>query len=169
VAGRVEEDPERCLTGDRWFVDETYVKVSGVVLPLPGVDQHGQVIEMYVSQRRDIASARTIFTAAGRVHGDPAEVITDRAPALANAIEGLIPAALHNTGLREQPGRMRPRPPEGGQAQAVLGLRTERTVSVVIRGHALIQNLRRGHYEVAVDAGPLFRLANAFNELKPAI
>ena len=48
------------------------------------------------------------------------------------------------------------------------GLRTERTASVVIRGHAFIHNLRRGHYEVAVDAGPLFGLATAFNELKPA-
>ena len=56
---------------------------------------------MYVSQRRDIASARAFFTAALAVHGDPAEVITDRAPALANAIEGLVPAALHNTGQYE--------------------------------------------------------------------
>ena len=42
-------------------------------------------------------------------------------------------------------------------------------MSVVIRGHAFIQNLRGGHYELAVDAGRLFRLATAFNELKPAI
>ena len=28
------------------------------------VDQRGQVIDVYVSQRRDIASARTFFTAA---------------------------------------------------------------------------------------------------------
>ena len=49
------------------------------------------------------------------------------------------------------------------------GLRTERTASVVIRGHAFIQNLRRGHYEVTVDAGLLFRLANAFDVLRPAI
>ena len=49
------------------------------------------------------------------------------------------------------------------------GLRTERTASVVIRGHTpCTQNLRRGRYEVAADAGPLFRLATAFNELKPA-
>ncbi len=38
------------------------------------------------------------FTAALAVHGDPSEVITDRAPALAIVIEELIPAALHNTG-----------------------------------------------------------------------
>ncbi len=35
----------------------------------------GRVIDVYVSQRRDIASARTFFTAALAVHGDPAEVI----------------------------------------------------------------------------------------------
>ena len=63
---------------------------------------------------------------------------------------------------------MRPRPAEG-QAQADAGLRTERTARVVIGGHACIQNLRRGHYELAVDAGLLFRLATAFDELRPTI
>lgn len=44
--------------GDRWFVDETYVKVSGVSsYAYRAVDQDGQVIDVYVSQRRDIASA----------------------------------------------------------------------------------------------------------------
>jgi len=49
------------------------------------------------------------------------------------------------------------------------GLNTHRTASVVIRGHAFIQNLRRGHYELAVDATRVFRLATAFDELRPAI
>ncbi len=102
--------PCRHVAGDRWFVDETYVKVSGVwSYVYRAVDQHGQVIDVYVSQRRDIASARTFFTAAFTaalsVHGDPAEVITDRAPALANVIEDLVPAAyttpasMRTTGL----------------------------------------------------------------------
>ena len=91
--------PVRHLAGDRWFVDETYVKVSGVwSYVYRAVDQHGQVIDVYVSQRRDIVSARMFLTAALAVHGDPREVITDRAPALANVIEELLPAALHNTG-----------------------------------------------------------------------
>jgi len=46
-------------------------------------------------------SARTFFTAALAVHGEPGEVITDRAPALANVIEELLPAAWHNTGQYE--------------------------------------------------------------------
>lgn len=37
------------------------------------------------------------------------------------------------------------------------------------RDHAFIQNLRRGHCELAVDATPLFRLATAFDGLRPAI
>ena len=49
------------------------------------------------------------------------------------------------------------------------GLKTDRTVSVVIRGHAFIQDLRRGHYELGVEVGLVFLLASAFDELKPAI
>jgi hypothetical protein len=45
------------------------------------------------------------------------------------------------------------------------GLRTDRTAQVVIGGHAFVQNLRRGHYELAVDATPGTRVAAAFAEL----
>jgi transposase-like protein len=55
--------PARHLAGDRWFVDETYVKVAGVwSYVYRAVDQYGQVIDVYVSRRRDIASARRFFT-----------------------------------------------------------------------------------------------------------
>jgi transposase-like protein len=49
------------------------------------------------------------------------------------------------------------------------GLKTNRTASVVIRGHGFIQNLRRGQYELGVGAAPALRLATAFAELKLAI
>ena len=49
------------------------------------------------------------------------------------------------------------------------GLKTERTASVVIRGHSFVQNLRRGHYELAVDALPTFRVGHRIDELGPAI
>ena len=65
------------------------------------VDQHGQVIDVYVSRRRDIPSARTFLTKALGMNGNPGEVITDRAPALANVIDDLLPAAFHNTGQYE--------------------------------------------------------------------
>jgi len=35
--------------------------------------------------------------------------------------------------------------------------------------HAAAQNLRRDHYELAIDTAPILRLAAAFDELRPAI
>ena len=49
------------------------------------------------------------------------------------------------------------------------GLHTDRTAQVVIAGHAFLQNLRRDHYELGVDASPALRVAAAFTELARAI
>jgi IS6 family transposase len=44
--------PSRHSGGDRWFVDETYVKVSGEWRYLyRAVDQFGQVIDVLLSER----------------------------------------------------------------------------------------------------------------------
>ncbi len=90
--------PCRHSVGDRWFVDETYVKVAGKWRYVyRAVDQHGQVIDVFVSPRRDIAAARRFFSAVLVAHGEPDEVVTDLAQALETVIEELIPDAFHNT------------------------------------------------------------------------
>jgi transposase, IS6 family len=49
------------------------------------------------------------------------------------------------------------------------GLQTDQTAQVIIVGHAFMQNLRRGHYELGLDAPPNRRVAAAFIELAQAI
>lgn len=72
--------PCRHAVGDRWFVDETYVKVAGVWRYVyRAVDQYGQVIDVYVSRRRNIGAARKFFTDVLTAHGRPAEITTDLA------------------------------------------------------------------------------------------
>ena len=75
--------PCRHATGDRWFVDETYVKVAGRWIYLyRAVDQFGHLIDALASGKRDPAATRRLFTQALARTPRPSEVSTDRAPAL---------------------------------------------------------------------------------------
>jgi transposase-like protein len=163
--------PCRHSVGDRWFVDETYVKVAGVWRYVyRAVDQYGQVIDVYVSKRRNLTAARTFFTVVLANHERPEEVTTDLAPSLLRVVDEVMPDALHDTDqysnnrIENDHGRLKAR------LRPMRGLRTDRTASVVIRGHAFMQNLRRGHYELGVEAlDRRLRVAAAFDELAQAI
>ena len=68
-------------------MDETYVKVAGSWRYVyRAVDQHGQVIDVVVSNKRDTDAATRFFTKAIDAHGPPSEITTDKAHALAKAI-----------------------------------------------------------------------------------
>jgi transposase-like protein len=54
--------PCRHSVGDRWFVNETYVRVAGLWRYVyRAVDQHGQVIDVNVSKRRNLVAATRFF------------------------------------------------------------------------------------------------------------
>jgi transposase-like protein len=162
--------PCRHAVGSRWFVDETYVKVAGRWRYVyRALAQHGQIIDVYVSTRRDVGAARRFFARAFDAHCTPDEIVTDRARALARAIVELTPDAFHNieqyanNRIEADHGRLKAR------LRPMRGLKRDRTASVVIRGHALMQNIRRGHYELGVDARQHRRVAAAFTELARTI
>jgi IS6 family transposase len=95
--------------------------------------------------------------------------VTDRAPALRSVIEELIPAAFHNTEqyannrIEADHSRLKSR------LRPMRGLKRDRTARVIIRGHALMQNIRRGHYELGLEARAHQRVATAFTELARTI
>jgi DDE domain len=45
------------------------------------------------------------------------------------------------------------------------GLKRDRTARVIVAGHAFVQNLRRGFYDLRTDVRPTACLADAFAEL----
>jgi IS6 family transposase len=162
--------PCRHGTGDRWFVDETYVKVAGRWVYLyRAIDQYGQVIDVLVYQSRDLAATRQFFLRALEHGPHPIEVSTDRAPAYPRVIEELIPTACHiteqyaNNPIEADHGRLKTR------LRPMRGLKQLRSAQVISTGHAFVQNLRRGYYELGVDIDRQHRLPEAFTELARAI
>ena len=107
--------PCRRAPGDRWFVDETWLKVAGQRAYLyRAVDQHGQVIDVLVSARRDVAPARRFFARALRAGTIPVEVTTDRAPVYPRVLDELVPSSIaRRCAVCEQPGRGGSRSAEG--------------------------------------------------------
>ena len=163
--------PCRHAVGDRWYADETYVKVAGQWRYVyRAIDQFGQVIDVFVSARRDAMAARRFFERAiGTTKVTPAEVVTDQAATYPVVLEELLPAAWHrtdqyaNTRVECDHGRLKAR------LRPMRGLKQDRSARVIIAGHAFVQNVRRGHYELAVEAPTNWRLAIAFDELAVAI
>jgi transposase-like protein len=152
-------------------VDETYVRVAGLWRYVyRAVDQYGRVIDVLVSKRRNVAAATKFFETMLSGRARPKEVTTDLAAPLLRVIDELLPDALHDTTqyannrIECDHGRLKAR------LRPMRGLRTDRTATVVIRGHAFIQNLRRGHYELGVEARhERLRVAAAFDELTSSI
>jgi transposase-like protein len=107
--------------------------------------------------------------AIGATKGSPVEVTTDQAPVYPAVLEERLPAAWHRTDryannrIECDHGRLKAR------LRPMRGLKQDRSARVVIAGHALVQNLRRGHYELAVEEPTNRRLAVAFEELILAI
>jgi len=162
--------PSRHVAGDRWFVDETYLKVAGRWVYLyRAIDQHGQVIDVLASPKRDLAATRRFFTRALNAARRPTEVTTDRAPAYPRVLDELVPEACHvveqyaNNPIEADHGRLKAR------TRPMRGLKRLRCAQLVCREHAFVQNLRHGHYELGLDTESGRRLDAIFSELAVAI
>jgi transposase, IS6 family len=136
----------------------------------PAVDNDGQVVDVLVSVRRDAAAARRFFRrASATLKVTPSEVVTDAAPVYPAVLDELVPSAWHHVercaNNRTEADHRQPR----HRLRPMRGLRTDRTATVTIAGHAFIQNVRRGHDELGLDVPRGLRVAAAFAELAGAV
>ena len=138
-------------------------------LSVPGDRPVRPVINVLVAEKRDLAATRQFFTHAPDHGPRPTEVSTDRAPAYLRVLDELLPAALPvveqyaNNPLETDHGRLKSR------LRPMRGLKRFRSAQVISVGHAFVQNLRRGHYELGIDVDYRHRLATAFAELVLAL
>ncbi len=119
--------------------------------------------------RRDLAAARRFFTQALRAGTVPVEVTTARAPVYPRVLDGLVPSALHtfeqyaNNPVEADHGRLKAR------LRPMRGLKRHRSARILAVGHAFVQNLRRGHYDIATEVPSRHRLRVAFDDLALSI
>jgi len=93
----------------------------------------------------------------------PTDVVTDAAPVYPRVLDELVPAAWHhmeryaNNRIEAGHGRFKHR------LRPTPGTRIDHTATVIITGLAFLQNLRRGHYELATQTADPLRVAAAFH------
>jgi transposase-like protein len=109
------------------------------------IDEHGQVVDAYFSQRRNAKAAQAFFEGAIRETGvTPERVVTDRAKCYPPALRNVLPDAEHrcskflNNGLERDHGHLKQR------VRPMRGFKQAASAQVLVRGHALAQNLRNG-------------------------
>ena len=94
---------------------------------------------------------------------------TDKAGPYLRVLDELLPAALHvteqyaNNRIEADHGRFKAR------LRPMRGLKRLRSAARIAAGHAFVQNIRRGHYELATDVPSQLRLGTAFTELALAV
>jgi transposase-like protein len=122
--------------------------------------------DVFLSPRRDTGAARRFLErAVGRTRISPVEVTTDRYRVYPRVLDELLPEAFHDTEVHAN----NPLETDHGRLKARLrpmrGLKRDSTARVIVVGHAFVQNLRRGFYDLGTDVPRGARLADAFAEL----
>jgi transposase, IS6 family len=142
----------RRRVGRRWTVDEVFCFRGTQKLYLyRAIDQHGQVIDVLLRDKRDRASAEAFFRQAlARADVTPSAVITDHHQPYVKALAAVIPLARHvRTGLHRRRGYTtqpieRSHVPTRDRLRGARGLRTVPTGQKFLESFEALHALRRG-------------------------
>ena len=85
--------------GDTFYIDEVFVKINGKQHYLwRAVDQHGEVVDVFLQSKRDGAAARRFFKRLLRSHGsEPRKIVTDKLRSYPVAQREVMPDTIHST------------------------------------------------------------------------
>jgi transposase-like protein len=138
---------QRTQVGSRWRADETYLKLGKRWHYLyRAIDEDGQIVDVYVSDRRDRAAAQTFFERAITTSTvTPSRVTTDKARAYPSAaLCAVLPAVAHRSSKYLNNSLERDHQHLKGRARPMRHFKTMPSAHTFCQGHALIRNLIRG-------------------------
>jgi transposase-like protein len=161
--------------GEKWRVDETYLRLQGHwTYVYRAIDEDGQVVDAYFSERRNAQAAQKFFERAIDETGvKPDWVTTDKAKCYPPALHAVLPGVEHrtskylNNGIERDQGHLKQRLypmrgfgyPPGEVASA----------DIITRRHALVRNVRNGFSSLTLHVAINLRLAVSWPQLTLAI
>jgi transposase-like protein len=163
----------------KWHVDETYIKVRGQWKYLyRAIDSHGDTVEFWFSERRNLAAARRFLRKALKRHGRPERIVIDGSQTNREAIVScdtadrlqdrsgrqLKPVHIHQSAYLnnriEQDHRAIKR-----RVRPTLGFKAINSTRAILGGIEMVHMMRKGQAKYACAQQP--SLAEQFDRLAP--
>ena len=131
----------RQFTHWRWHLDEVFVKINGEQRYLwRAVDHEGEVLESFVTIRRDKAAALKFIKKAMKRHGRPKAIVTDRLRSYGAAMKEIGNAERQETGRRSNNRAENSHLPFRRRERAMLRFRRMKTLQKFTSVHASVHN-----------------------------
>jgi putative transposase len=126
----------------RWHVDEVFVKINGERHYLwRAVDHEGEVLEAFVSKKRDRKAALKFLRKSMRRYGRPEAIVTDRLRSYGAALRDLRGSDLQVTGRWLNNRAENSHQPFRRRERAMLRFRRMRSLQKFASVHSSVHNL----------------------------
>ena len=138
---RKRVDHMRAYIPWRWHLDEVFVKINGEMHYLwRAVDHEGEILESFVTKRRDKAAALKFIRKAMKRHGKPRTIVTDRLRSYGAAMKEIGNADRQETGRRLNNRAENSHLPIRRRERAMLRFRQMKTLQKFSAVHAAFHN-----------------------------
>ena len=125
----------------RWHLDEVFVKINGETHYLwRAVDHEGEVLESYVTKRRDRKAALKFLKKSMKRYGNPAIIVTDKLRSYGAAMKVIGNASRQETGRWQNNRAENSHLPFRRRERAMLRFRQMRSLQKFVAVHSSIHN-----------------------------
>jgi putative transposase len=131
----------RAYSNWRWHLDEVFVKINGEMHFLwRAIDHEGEILESYVTRRRDKKAALKFLRNAMRKHGRPEVIVTDKLRSYGAALKEIGAEARQETGRWMNNRAENPHLPFRRRERSMLRFRRMRSLQKFAAVHASVSN-----------------------------
>ena len=131
----------RIVSQWRWHLDEVFVKISGETHCLwRAVDHEGEVIEAFVTKRRDRKAALKFLKKAMKKHGSPKMIVTDKLRSYEAAMKMIGNQVHQETGRWLNNRAENSHQPFRRRERAMIKFRCVKSLQIFVSIHSSIHN-----------------------------